>query len=217
MSGETPEHAYVLDFDRTLFDTRQFWDHFAEAAAPILRADSTEPTELNEVPDPSSPNFSERLGRQALEGRFDELIPQLDGNYLFDDVQPFLEATVPHAAVSVFSEGHHGWQGFKRKLSGLPEDLPWTVVESDKGRFLRRNLARRDDGRIALGLSNAQGLYEGVTFVDDKARAFSPELLELAAEMPGLRLVQIVRQGQPNDGRIDHPRVRPIDTLKDLL
>lgn len=134
----------ILDFDNTLFDTKQF---FADASQVVC--------ELADIPVEqwyqtyksfyitesglSHYDFYAHLGILALSATTVEnaIIEYITGkDYLYDDVRPFLNSLPPHTEAIVLTYGEDRFQRFKYKISGL--EMPIFTVLEPKGPWLAR-------------------------------------------------------------------------------
>lgn len=140
----------VLDFDNTLFDTKQF---FADASQVTSKLANMSLEQWYQVYKSfyftkdglSHYDFYAHLGTLDLSITAVEnaIIGQAAGkDYLYKDVHPFLDGLPLRANTFVLTYGEDHFQRFKYKLSGL--DLPIFTVLEPKGLWLARRFGAKN-------------------------------------------------------------------------
>jgi hypothetical protein len=177
--------TYLLDFDRTLFDTDAYNRHLL--TLPVCAAIRAE---LEAVLDtPYAELSSDDPARQAVWAKVSALIdhgalsfaPGELARYVYPDVPEFLTSMGSDAIVLTFGEPLRQRTKIESALAGIPELTIFYTGERTKAEFLR--------------LHNEK--YGAAVFVDDWAK----ELEEMQAAFPDFTLYEIRRNEKPADGR----------------
>jgi hypothetical protein len=197
---------YILDLDRTLFDTKRFFD---DLLAALGRSHGLDPDKakasMAEFVDPEAGGYDPHGHHEKLLGlsadQLDALITrELSGrDYLFPDATAWLEdkrADKDNEFV-ILTQGRPRYQQLKLAHAAAARSLPMVVVPSDKAGQIRSRYAGRP--------------YDQITLVDDSAEVFE----ELAGTR-GITLVRIARPGEKYSDRPCPPHITQITNFGEL-
>ncbi len=177
----TPDTAYFLDFDHTLFDTDEFFHVDVRNAFLRLGVEGAEweqsydavwPTgytlerHVEEVFRRSGAHLPLDQMKRVLQSSFSDL-----RQYLFPDVLPFLQDAKKNGArLYLLSFGHHEWQLYKASASRLNDyfdDMFFTATEGGKARLIQEH-AKEVARKVVVVDNNPAEL--------DLVKDFAPEI-----------------------------------------
>jgi len=210
------EWLVVLDLDRTLFDTAQFYQDFLGAIAQTWGTE-TATTMMNvertgEHLDPFEYLQREHgIGYDAVVEAFNEFTAKKypnGANYLFDGASELIKflSTRPRTHVLIITTGTEQSQAFKFALCPELAHLKHEVISENKGKVLQEKFEAA--GGITLGGRR----FHRFVLVDDKASALMP----ISAHRRRI-LIHILRPNakfQEHTGRSD---VREVPNLKQVI
>ncbi len=168
---------YLLDLDRTIFDTSRFGRDLAAALTAGFGV-------TNEAYMALLPKYVDQKTRahdfyahaQAITGATPEAIDaaierQLaDNTYVYADLAPWLAAREPHQSVAVVTVGYPSFQRLKFRYTPGTEDLPKIITAINKGVMLKNALTTNKTGHQ---LKFLDGVYRSISLADDKPDTFT--------------------------------------------
>jgi hypothetical protein len=168
-------HLYLLDLDRTVFNTEQFLIDVLSLLAETHGADpATFRAHINRFRDGEFYDFygqiKTTLGLNQPD--FDQLVGSRldDQSYTYHDVQPWLAARAVGETVAVVTVGQQPFQSLKLRHARALDGLSQTIVPTNKGALIARELQRIGD-RYRLGF--IAGDYDAISLVDDNPVTFA--------------------------------------------
>ena len=210
----TGQCLVVLDFDRTLFDTAQYYTDFLEM---ITRQYGTKVAEHLRTAESTSENFNplEYLREQGITP--ETLMSQFDSfakeqypsgvSYLFPgapDLIAYLGRRHRTHCV-IITTGTLEYQQFKLRLAPELSEIPIQIISDNKGEILQQQFNRA--GGVVLG----HRWYSRLVLVDDKASALTP-----LAPSRRYTLIHVVRPNVKNQSKSDRPDIVEINSLEQV-
>ena len=205
------KRLYLIDFDRTLFDTASFQVDLFRA---LTQGNSeSEATFVKTIPDYSNPDtgfydFFEHasshtgLNREQILARVEK---HLAHDYTFPDAPACLNNHVNDQIVIV-TVGGKGYQELKFRHSPSLKHMPRHVISGNKGRLLTKELAIQT--RPPYSISLAPGSFDEIILVDDV-----PVHLEHMPVLRDVSGIRLVRDG----GKYSHlPSPAGVRTIRNL-
>ncbi len=186
-------HLYLLDFDRTLFDSERFLTDTLELLhnqtgldIPAFR--TAMPTwregELYFFYDQVKTTCG--LNPTQLEHL---VSTHLGDDYVFADVAPWLATRQPHDSITIVTVGLEPFQQLKFNHARILAGLPRIILQINKGTLLASGWQEKGTGRYHTSL--ATGEYNQVTLVDDNPATF----VALGTSLP-INTYHLARPGQ---------------------
>jgi FMN phosphatase YigB (HAD superfamily) len=208
-------HLYILDLDRTIFDTHRF---FAAVRNAIITEHQLDPGEFDRTmpsfTDPES-GYDAHKHYTSLTNRgpdqLDELIQhKLHGqDFAYADATTWIKARNPRRDdVVILTTGIIRYQKLKFHHAPITRELHKVIVATNKGAIIRRHLHER------VGEYNLDFLdqpYSDIMLIDDSAGTFT-------ALGPGTSIigVRICRPGEKYSNHPTPPHVRHIVSFGEL-
>jgi hypothetical protein len=208
---------YILDFDRTLFDTYRFFRDIVQAlqrthTLDLAQFDATYHSFIEPATGGYDPHahHGHLLGLSAHE--LDAIITHElgDANYLFPDADDWLQRHLhdPDTDLIIVTVGRPRYQELKFHHAPTVTPLRKIVVQTNKGRLIHDHLAHRGGD---YGLDFLDQPYETITLIDDAADTFTA--LGPTDRITGIR---IARPGEKYSDRPAPPHIRQITNFGDL-
>jgi hypothetical protein len=212
------ERLIILDFDNTIFDSRQFYRDMSMVLQREFGIDAQEFTQEQPqylLAEDHSYDFFHHIKARGLKRAEVSLVlrKQLGGgDYLYPDVIPFLETHHDeHTEVVILTVGVEDWQRFKLSFCPSLAHLVHHIISVHKGTHLAKHLKLNDDGRLGLDII-APGLFWQILLMDDKPATFA----DLPKPIPGLSLYRIRRPDDPKGIQPTPPQATELTSLTDL-
>jgi hypothetical protein len=211
------KRLYLLDFDRTLFDTHRFFEDTKAALARTHRLDLDEFTATWQAYiEPSSGGYDLHRHHQDLLGltpdELDQVITEELGhtNYLFEDAKQWLSrhTQAPDEELIIITMGRPRYQKLKFTHAQDVSPLRKLVVQTNKGAIIRRHL---NEGAGEYGLDFLDAHYDSITLIDDSAETFTA-----LGETDRISGIRIARPGEKYSDIPTPPHVRHITSFGDL-
>jgi hypothetical protein len=200
-----PRHLYIVDLDRTVFDTKRFFNYIV---ATLNRTHSLDrekfQSSMADYVDPESGGYDphahheELLGLSAddLDGVIKHELAQHD--YVFPDAADWLtlKRSDPANKIVILTVGRARYQQLKLDHAPAAAGLPIVVIPGDKGGVIKQRFLGHD---------------ADITLIDDAAQVF-----EELAGTPGINLIRIARPGEKYSDIPCPPEVRQITNFGEL-
>jgi hypothetical protein len=209
------EHLYLLDLDRTLFNTELF---LRDMMALLARHRGIDPAVFRAaIPRYRQDEFYDFYGQIAAmtglsQADFDRLVGEYLGAeaYLYPDVAPWLRARPAGQTAAVITVGQEPFQQLKLRHARGLAGLSRTIIPTNKGAFIGRHLRSIGDGRYRLDF--LPGEYTALSLVDDNPASF----LRLGQPTP-ITTYHMARAGETYTGQPTPPGTTRITSLTNLL
>jgi hypothetical protein len=208
---------YILDFDRTLFDTRRFVDDMKAALGRTHQLDAQAYSDtFATFFDLETGGYDPHRHHEKLLGlsadELDRVVStELDGqDYTFPDAAAWLHRHMqaPAEDLIVITMGRPRYQALKFDHAATCGSLRKIVVATNKGDIIRRHLA---EGGGEYGMDFLDEPYGRITLIDDSADTFAA--LGSTDRITGIR---IARPGQKYTELPTPPHVRHITSFGEL-
>jgi len=208
---------YILDFDRTLFDTHRFFEDMKACLERTHKLDIGQFTATwQSYVEPGSGGYDPHRHHQALLGlspdELDEVIQSELGNrdYTFPDATTWLEQHLHRddEDLVVVTMGRPRYQALKFHHAPLVRPLHKVVVATNKGDIIRRHLSA---GAGEYGLDFLDQPYAPMTLIDDSTDTFTA--LGPTDRITGIR---IARPGEKYSNTPTPAHVRHITSFEEL-
>jgi hypothetical protein len=170
-------HLYLLDLDRTMFDTDRFCHDLITVLVDQYSIDHE--AYVSELPryleaDTGSYDFYAQAmaATGASKDELDAIITKnLSGHpYIYDDVAPWLaHHDQDQTEIIVITVGHDWFQSLKLHHSPELKTLQQIITPTNKGEVVRQGLVATETG---YQLPFATGHYRNITLVDDNPSTF---------------------------------------------
>jgi FMN phosphatase YigB (HAD superfamily) len=203
---------FILDLDRTIFDTSRFFEDIKAALHRTHRLDINEFTNTYNAFIEPQVGYDPHGHHGKLLGltpdQLDEVIKQEldDRDYAFPDAAAWLEQHHEDDVV-VITMGRPRYQELKFHHCAPVRDLPKIVVATNKGLVIRRHIEGRA-GEYDLSFLDT---HDHITLIDDSVDTFTA--LGQAARITGIR---IARPGQKWADLPTPPGIRHITSFGEL-
>lgn len=177
---------YLLDFDRTLFDTDAYNLSLAEHPACAAFADEirrvlTTPWDHSQGRNPERALLWEKVSAVMQTGALTFAEGEL-AHFLFPDARSFLEAYGSELAIITYGEATRQRLKIESALGSLPPIAVWYTGLLDKAEYLA---------------STSEYAGTPAVFVDD----LPLELSQMSEQYPAISGYEIRRDGRAGDGR----------------
>lgn len=208
-----PHTLYILDLDRTLFNTAHFAGDIIDTVVSQfgLDADQFQDSRINYTqPNEMGYDFFKHAttaANQPVEAVMEALAKHLGRtDYTYDDVAPWL-ASLQDSNAQIVTVGQPNYQTLK--LSYAPALKPYSlqIVGQNKGLLLRNTLTNSGDSQLKL-VEEA----DTIVVIDDNPRTF----FELG-EQPNVKPFYVSRSGEKYANQPVPAHVTTITSLTDLL
>ncbi len=208
----------VLDFDRTLFDTAQYYHDFLEMISNVYGQSVAAGLKQAEKDQEHFDPFAYLEGLRDLNISYDSLATDFDtflGNkypnghdYLFDGAYDLVEhlSKRQRAYVVIITTGSEQSQRFKLRLAPILMALPHRIISENKGEVLQAEFTK--SGAITIDGRR----FDRFVLVDDKASALTP----LAPHRSWV-LIQILRAEAKYQARSNRHDIKVITHLKEVI
>jgi FMN phosphatase YigB (HAD superfamily) len=208
---------YILDLDRTLFDTHRF---FRDIMHTLQRTHSLDMAQFDATYrafiEPASGGYDPHAHHEHLLGitahELDELITQElgDTSYLFPDADEWLKRHIknPDIDLVVVTMGRPRYQELKFHHAPTIKPLRKVVVRTNKGEVFRHHL---ENGASQYGLDFLDYPYEQITLIDDAVGTFTA-----LGNTPRITGIRIARPGEKYSDLPTPPHVREITNFGEL-
>jgi hypothetical protein len=170
---------YILDFDRTLFDTRRFFEDMKAALKRTHQLDMKAFAKTFEsFIEPATGGYDPHRHHGELlgltPGELDQVVAAELGHedYTFPDAAAWLssQAHAPNVDLVIVTMGRPRYQELKFQHSAPVRDIRKIVVNTNKGAIIRRHL-KSGGGEYALEFLDQP--YRTMTLIDDSADTFT--------------------------------------------
>jgi hypothetical protein len=206
---------YLLDLDRTLFNTKLF---FADTLGLLAARHSLDPAAFRaDMPHYRQGEFYDFYGQIKVmtglsQADLDRLVAEQlsDEAYLYADVAPWLQARRAGETVAVITVGQEPFQQLKLRHAHGLNGLPQTIIPTNKGAYIGQQLQIVGDNQYRLDF--VPGEYDALTLVDDNPATF----LGLGQTTP-ITTYHMARAGEAYTQEPTPPGVTRITSLADLL
>jgi hypothetical protein len=213
----TARHLYILDFDRTLFDTHRFFEDMQSALRRTHQLNTKAFIDTFETfMEPKTGGYDPHRHHEHLLGltadELDEVIShELDGrDYTFPDAAQWLDRHIHDQMedLIVVTMGRPRYQALKFRHARETQSLHKIVVNTNKGALIRHHLT---EGGGEYDLHFLDKPYEQMTLIDDSADTFTA--LGAIDKITGIR---IARPGQKYTEIPTPPHIRHITSFGEL-
>lgn len=213
----------LLDLDRTSFRTDQHFDDFCEILRSkfAIKVDKLKEHEhrISAKPGPYSPlddiRYSEEITvdpREIIQVANEEL-KNNNVNYLFDDVEPFLDWHKKRGnPVVLITVGTDEYQEHKRSLVPRLSEYPMIITQNSKSKILNESLIFLDN-KVELRFHDIEISSEKVVLIDDRAGTFKDQI----PNDPRLELIRIKRIEAEHSDTPTPAGIREITSLRQLI
>ncbi len=213
----------MLDLDRTSFRTDQHFDDFCEMLSRkfSIQADKLKEHEhrISAKPGPYSPlddiRYSDDISVDPIEviKVANEELKNNNVNYLFDDVEPFLDWNKERGnPVVLITVGTKEYQDHKISLVPRLNDYPLIITQYSKSKILNESLSFLED-RVELNFDDINISAEKVMLIDDRAGTFKDSM----PTDPRMKLIRIKRLEAEHSDTPTPAGIREITTLRELI
>lgn len=207
----TPRSLYFVDFDRTLFNTQQFFQdfstilaHYFKLSGPKLRHIAKEHDRVRVKPTGIFSAFDvireqrpdcnlddiKRITRQELAGR----------TYTFADAAEFINALARHdSEMRIITVGADEYQYFKRDFAPELHRFPFIVTQQTKGAELKASQPEFEH-------------YASVVLIDDRGTTYDDDWRDL-----GIKGIRLRRVDSTYDDEATPADVEEISSLAELV
>jgi hypothetical protein len=183
---------YLLDFDRTLFDTARFQEDVfrilspkdPDAFAREVPSFTDERTGLYDIYDQAM--HVTGLSKSEVKALFDKNIPDTD--YCFPDVPPWIDAHAKKGvAMAIITVGGPDYQALKFERAPSLQGVTKHLINDSKSDLLAREL----DGQVPpYRISYMPGNFDEIWLIDDRL-----DHLEGLSHLKGVTPVHLKRSG----------------------
>jgi hypothetical protein len=181
---------YILDFDRTLFDTDRFQRDIVRVVMPgnpqafieAIPSFTDSQTGLYDLIEQARSQAG--ISKSQLIALMDEKMP--DDDYCFPDVAPWIKShTTDGVSLTILSVGAPDYQGLKFARAPSCAHISKRLVNSAKGALLGHELTGQ---KQPYRVSFVSGTYNEIFLVDDRM-----DHLDKLQDTPGLTTVHVAR------------------------
>jgi hypothetical protein len=206
---------YIVDLDRTIFDTRRF---LAAVKGVIVQEHHLDPGAFDRTMasfiDPESgydahKHYTDLTGQGP--NQLDELVARTlhDQDFAYPDATAWIKARDPHHEhVVILTTGRRRYQQLKFRHAPAIRDLHKVIVNTNKGIIIRRHL-HEGVGEYNLDFLNQP--YAAITLIDDSADTFTA-----LGDIPAITRIRILRPGEKYSDRPTPPHVSQIASFGEL-
>lgn len=200
------DRLYILDLDRTLFDTGRFFNDLLAALGRSHNLDLAQSrATMAEFNDPETGGYDPHEHHERLlgisAGELDRIVAQELGHadYMFTDATAWLTAKRREEGTDfvILTVGRPRYQKLKLEHAPAAQGLPMVVLPSAKAIYIKEHYLNT-------------GAKE-VTFIDDSADVFQD-----LTPTDALKLVRIARPGEKYSDRPCPPAIRQITNFGEL-
>ncbi len=213
----------MLDLDRTSFRTDQHFDDFCEMLSRkfSIQADKLKEHEhrISAKPGPYSPlddiRYSDDISVDPIEviKVANEELKNNNVNYLFDDVEPFLDWNKERGnPVVLITVGTKEYQDHKISLVPRLNDYPLIITQYSKSKILNESLSFLEN-KVELNFNDINISAEKVMLIDDRAGTFKDSM----PTDPRMKLIRIKRLEAEHSDTPTPAGIREITTLRELI
>lgn len=178
---------YILDLDRTIFDTDQHFHDFCEVLkvefdinpVPILMHEKS----ITKTPGPYSPlddiryNLEISISPEEIIEKENSLLASSSNKYLYSDAIVFLEKIKQqkNSKIIIATVGTHEYQMHKRHISPALHGIDMMITSRPKSQLFAESLTFLPD-IIEVNHESVQEYAKSIIFVDDRAGTFDGNL-----------------------------------------
>jgi hypothetical protein len=200
------DRLYILDLDRTLFDTGRFFNDVLAALKRTHNLDLEQSrATMAEFIDPENGGYDPHSHHERLLGitadELDHIVTHELGrkDYMFTDATAWLTAKRREEGTDfvILTVGRPRYQKLKLEHAPAAQDLPMVVLPSAKATYIKEHYLNT-------------GAKE-VTFIDDSADVFQG-----LTQAGSLMLVRIARPGEKYSDQPCPPDIRQISNFGEL-
>jgi len=214
----TGQCLVVLDFDRTLFDTAQYYADFLEMIAGLYGANTAEDLGTAEKNsqnfDPFAYLLEKGITYDTLTSQFDAFVGQKyprGNSYLFPGATELARHLGRRRRTHsiIITTGSLPYQQFKLRLAPELSELPHQIIGDNKGEILQKQFSQ------ASAVEFNHRRYSRFILVDDKASALTP-----IAPHRRYVLIHLLRPGAKNQdrsGRHDIIEITDLERVRELI
>ena len=213
----------MLDLDRTSFRTDQHFDDFCEMLSRkfSIQADKLKEHEhrISAKPGPYSPlddiRYSDDISVDPIEviKVANEELKNNNVNYLFDDVEPFLDWNKERGnPVVLITVGTKEYQDHKISLVPRLNDYPLIITQYSKSKILNESLSFLEN-KVELNFNDINISAEKVMLIDERAGTFKDSM----PTDPRMKLIRIKRLEAEHSDTPTPAGIREITTLRELI